>query len=137
MSDWIPIALSLVAAVVSLGGAFMVYKSTRQGDKETNVLATRKEEREDRESIIETYREERRLTLERLAKVESDVAELRTALKETNTLFRTALDFIEKLWLWAHDGSKPPIPDVPDSLRSHLDPALFREHVKQQDRLNP
>ena len=75
--------------------------------------------------------------MDRVESLEDDVRDLKKELKEINRVFTTALNFIEKLWLWAHDGSKPPIPDVPTSLREHLDPALFREHVKQQDRLNP
>ncbi len=78
-----------------------------------------------------------KLLLERVESLEDDVKEVKRDLSQMTRVFSTALNFIERFLLWAQDGSKPPIPDVPESLREHLDNHLIREHKRQQDRINP
>lgn len=63
----------------------------------------------------------------------TEIRQLRTDLDHVTKTFRISMNFIERFLLWARDGSKPPIPTIPDSLREHLDPSLIREHSRQQE----
>lgn len=126
MDDVTPIITGLLALIGVLVVGYFTYKRGRQSDKAT----------------AETNREANAITfsgqlLARLDKLEEKVEEQDAKIERLGRVFKVSLNFIERFLLWAHDGSKPPIPDVPGSLREHLDPHLMDEHARQQDRLNP
>lgn len=72
--------------------------------------------------------------MERLESLEEDVKGLRSDLNAVSRSFNTAINFIERMVLWAKGGSRPPMPDIPDSLKKHFDPSLIDQHEQQQER---
>lgn len=72
--------------------------------------------------------------MERLESLEEDVKSLRADLNAVSRNFNTAINFIERMVLWAKGGSTPPIPAIPESLRKHFDQSLIERHEKQQER---
>lgn len=69
-----------------------------------------------------------------------EISELRTTVEKVTKAFRVAINFIEQFLLWERDGSLPPRPNIPESLKEYLDPSLIREHIRQQkqdDRTQP
>lgn len=61
-----------------------------------------------------------------------ELTELRATVEKVTKAFRTAINFIEQFLLWERDGSQPPRPHIPDSLKEYLDPRLIAEHIRQQ-----
>lgn len=72
--------------------------------------------------------------MERVESLEEDVKELRKDLNIMSRNFGTAINFIERMVLWARGGSKPPMPKLPDSLKPHMDPSLIDRHEDQRER---
>lgn len=130
MSDTVAIIVAILGLIGSLGGAYLVVRRGRKSDHETNALATKKEDREDRESLIETYREELKERDGRLDRIEA-------GLKKITREFRISINYIEAGLLWERRGSKPPKPPIPVELHEYLDPALIREHQRQEDQHSP
>lgn len=62
----------------------------------------------------------------------SEISELRATVEKVTRAFRVAINFIEQFLLWERDGSQPPRPHIPDSLKEYLDPRLIAEHIRQQ-----
>ncbi|MHA7210786.1 hypothetical protein [Arthrobacter sp. MDT1-65] len=62
-----------------------------------------------------------------------EIASLRTSVDKVNRVFQIAMNFIEQFLLWERDGSRPPRPNIPAELKEFLDPALIREHRRQQE----
>lgn len=60
-----------------------------------------------------------------------ELADLRTAVKQINKVFQTALNFIEQFLLWERNPEAP-LPHIPEPLKEHLDPRLVAEHIRQQ-----
>ena len=126
MDDWTPIITGLIALIGVLVVGYFTYKRGKQSDKVTAEA--------NREANAITFSGQ---LLVRLDKLEEKVEEQDAKIERLGRVFKVSLNFIERFLLWAHDGSKPPIPDVPGSLQEHLDPHLMDEHNRQQDRLNP
>jgi hypothetical protein len=61
-----------------------------------------------------------------------EIKDLRTSVDKVNRVFQIAMNFIEQFLLWERDGSRPPRPNIPAELKEYLDPALIREHRRQQ-----
>lgn len=72
--------------------------------------------------------------IERVESLETDVETLRTDLDNVTQNFRHAINFIERMVFWARGGSKPPIPEIPTSLKEFFDPSLVERHTEEQDR---
>ena len=72
--------------------------------------------------------------MERVESLEEDVKDLRKDLNLMSRNFGTAINFIERMVLWARGGSKPPMPKLPDALKPHMDPSLIDRHEEQQER---
>ena len=112
--------LTLAGVIIVTGGA--AYGATYAGRtssktaKETNAVTFSKQ------------------LMERLESLEEDVKSLRADLNAVSRSFNTAINFIERMVLWAKGGSKPPMPDIPESLKRHFDPSLIDRHEKQQER---
>jgi hypothetical protein len=140
-------ALQTVAVtLISTGGLIVVgwftYRSTRKKDKVQAVISKeanaitwnvqllkrietlegREEHRDQRVRELETRDQARE---EQLTTVKNDLDLL-------GRVFGVAVNYIERFLQWAKDGSRPPIPDIPEPLRSHLDPSLIDEHHRQQ-----
>ena len=72
--------------------------------------------------------------MDRVESLEEDVKDLRKDLNVVSRNFSTAINFIERMVLWARGGSTPPIPGIPESLKIHLDPGLIdRHHEKERE----
>ncbi|MFC3299650.1 hypothetical protein FJV46_10745 [Arthrobacter agilis] len=112
---------SLALASVSLASAWFVYHSTRKRDKVTAELS--------KEANAITWSQD---LVKRLDKLEDELKEVRADLDKVTRTFRISMNYIERLWQWAKTGSRPPIPDIPESLYEHLDPSLIDEHHRQQ-----
>jgi hypothetical protein len=63
-----------------------------------------------------------------------EIKSLRTSVDKVNRVFQIAMNFIEQFLLWERDGSRPPRPNIPAELKEYLDPALIREHRRQQEK---
>lgn len=72
--------------------------------------------------------------MERIETLEDDVKDLRKDLNLMSRNFGTAINFIERMVLWARGGSRPPMPKLPDSLKPHMDPGLVDQHYERQER---
>lgn len=62
----------------------------------------------------------------------AELSRLRSTVEEITKAFRIAINFIEQFLLWERDGSQPPRPHIPESLKEYLDPRLIAEHIRQQ-----
>ena len=112
--------LTFAGVVVVTGGA--AYGATYAG---------RTSSRTAKETNAVTFSQQLMVRLESL---EEDVANIRRELNIVSRNFNTAINFIERMVLWAKGGSKPPMPDIPDSLKKHFDPSLISRHELQQER---
>lgn len=65
---------------------------------------------------------------------DAELVKLRDGMDKVTRAFRIAMNFIEQFLLWERDGSQPPRPNIPESLKEYLDPSLIREHIRQQER---
>ncbi|WDF34536.1 hypothetical protein PTW37_06460 [Arthrobacter agilis] len=130
MSDLVQLIGAILTLIGSLGGAYLVVRRGRKSDTETNTLATKKEDREDRDSLIQTYRDELKERDTRLDKIEA-------AVKKITREFRISINYIEAGLLWERRGSNPPKPTIPIELHEYLDPALIREHQRQEEQHTP
>lgn len=65
---------------------------------------------------------------------DDELRKLRDGMDKVTHAFRIAMNFIEQFLLWERDGSQPPRPNIPESLKEYLDPSLIREHMRQQER---
>jgi hypothetical protein len=65
---------------------------------------------------------------------DAELTKLRDGMDKVTRAFRIAMNFIEQFLLWERDGSQPPRPNIPESLKEYLDPSLIREHIRQQER---
>ena len=72
--------------------------------------------------------------MDRVESLEDDVRDLRKGLDHMSRNFNTAINFIERMVLWARGGSQPPMPNLPETLKPHLDPSLIDRHHEQQER---
>ncbi|NOJ59767.1 hypothetical protein [Arthrobacter sp. 260] len=121
MDSWGTI-ITGVLALIGVGlGTWATYKRGKQSDKVTATVS--------REANAITWSQQ---LLDRLENVEKEVEKLRTDLNKVTRTFSTAINFIERLMLWAIDGCKGPMPVVPRTLIEHLDPGLVDEHQRQQ-----
>lgn len=65
---------------------------------------------------------------------DAEIVKLRDGMDKVTRAFRIAMNFIEQFLLWERDGSQPPRPNIPETLKEYLDPSLIREHIRQQER---
>lgn len=65
---------------------------------------------------------------------DAEIVKLRDGMDKVAHAFRVAMNFIEQFLLWERDGSQPPRPNIPESLKEYLNPSLIREHIRQQAR---
>lgn len=72
--------------------------------------------------------------IDRVEGLESRNDDLEARFGALEKSFTTAINFIERMVLWARGGSKPPMPSIPKSLLNHFDPALIEEHQEHQDK---
>jgi len=64
----------------------------------------------------------------------TELTSLRSTVEKVTKAFGIAMNFIEQFLLWERDGSQPPRPAIPESLKEYLNPSLIREHMRQQER---
>ena len=71
---------------------------------------------------------------DRLTQQGKELGQLRDGMDKVTHAFRIAMNFIEQFLLWERDGSPPPRPNIPETLKEYLSPFLIREHERQQER---
>lgn len=71
--------------------------------------------------------------IDRIEGLEKRNDDLESRFGSLEKSFTTAINFIERMVLWARGGSKPPMPSIPKSLLTHFDSALIEEHQEHQD----
>lgn len=121
MDSWGTIITGFLALIGVGLGTWATYKRGKQSDKVTAVVS--------KEANAITWSAQ---LLERLENVENEVKTLRADLNKVTRISSTAINFIERVLLWAIDGCKGPMPPVPRTLVEHLDPGLVEEHERQQ-----
>lgn len=65
-----------------------------------------------------------RNTEERLAETQTELADTRTDIDWLRSTLGVAASYIENLLRWARADSRPPIPPLPEKLRTLIDPSL-------------
>lgn len=125
IEPWLIFAGVLVTAGGSILGALYVAKASVKV-KEIDVDAAAYE-RADRINTGAFTRLENEVTRQG-----AELVELRTTVEKVTKAFRIAINFIEQFLLWERDGSQPPRPHIPESLKEYLDPRLIAEHIRQQ-----
>lgn len=95
-----------------------------------SVIASRSSKKVSKEQNAVTFSQHLIDRIEGLEKRNDDL-ENRFSLLEKS--FTTAINFIERMVLWARGGSKPPMPSIPKSLMAHFDPSLIEEHLEHQE----
>ncbi|MBE0009610.1 MULTISPECIES: hypothetical protein [unclassified Arthrobacter] len=121
MDNWGTIITGILALIGVALGTWATYKRGKQSDKVTATVS--------REANAITWSGQ---LLERLENVENEVKNLRADLNKVTRISTTAINFIERVLLWAIDGCNGPMPLIPKSLIEHLDADLVDEHVRQQ-----
>lgn len=136
--------LIFLASVASLVATVIVGLITAKGSLKTKVLDIDAQAYERAERINNGAFERLEKEVEELkgAHVEQgqvikiqgeEIKHLRTGMNKVTHAFGVAMNFIEQFLLWERDGSRPPRPHIPGALEEYLDPALIREHIRQQD----
>lgn len=134
VEPWQAILLAIITAGGATWGARFAGKSSVKV-KELDVDAA-------------AYERAERINAAAFTRLEGDVTDLRTrstlqdaelvklrdGMDKVTRAFRIAMNFIEQFLLWERDGSQPPRPNIPESLKEYLDPSLIREHIRQQER---
>ena len=65
-----------------------------------------------------------RTTEERLTETQSELADTRTDIDWLRSTLGVAASYIEKLLRWAREDARPPLPALPEKLRTLIDPSL-------------
>ena len=126
LQGWLTLAGIVVTAIFSYGAArYAGRSSVRVKEVEVDAAAY---ERAEAINVAAFMRLEKEV-MDQGKKLE----ELRTDLNKVTHVFRISMAYTERFLLWARDGSRPPIPSIPEQLREHLDPSLIREHSRQQE----
>jgi hypothetical protein len=134
IESWQAVLLAIIAAAATGFAARYTAKSSVKA-KELDVDAA-------------AYERAERINAAAFLRLEGDVADLRDrstlqhaesvklrdGMDKVTRAFRIAMNFIEQFLLWERDGSLPPRPNIPETLKEYLDPSLIREHMRQQDR---
>lgn len=102
----LPLIGALIAGAAAVYGATYAGRTSSKASKEATAVTFSKN------------------LMDRLEKVEQKVERL-----ERN--FSTAINFIERMVFWARGGSKPPIPEIPSSLKEFFDPSLTTRHEEE------
>lgn len=95
-----------------------------------SVVASRSSKKVSKEQNAVTFSQH---LIDRIEGLEKRNDDLETRFGVLEKSFTTAINFIERMVLWARGGSKPPMPSIPKSLMSHFDPSLIEEHLEHQE----
>jgi hypothetical protein len=117
---------TLISASALVVVGLFTYRSTRKKDTVTAEVS--------KEANAITWSKD---LLGRLEKLEGEVTSVRNDLNAITRTLRISTNYIERLWQWGTSGSRPPIPDIPETLYTHLDPTLIDEHHRRQREHNP
>ena len=128
----------VLLAVITVGGTFMGARYTGKSSvkvKELDVDAAAYERAEKiNTAAFNRIEKEVQDLRERLTQQGKDLGDLRDGMDKVTRAFRIAMNFIEQFLLWERDGSQPPRPNIPESLKEYIEPSLIREHARQQNR---
>ncbi|RJU01971.1 hypothetical protein D6T65_04955 [Arthrobacter frigidicola] len=132
MDWWIGIIIALITGAVSVIGVRYTSKSTvKVKELEVDASAYDRAERIYNSALSRLDSDIQDLRTRSTAQ-EAEITKLRDGIGKVTAAFRVAMNFIEQFLLWERDGSAPPRPSIPDSLKEYLDPQLIREHIRQQ-----
>ena len=133
---------ALIALLTTLGGAVAWWLRRRDSKKdpipkESAAVALAQSSVSIMQGVADELREEMaalrarlQATEERLTNTQNELADTRTDIDWLRTTLGVAASYIEKLLRWAHSESRPPLPSLPERLRSLIDPAL---HTPKED----
>lgn len=128
----------VLLALITVGGSIMAARYAGKSSvkvKELDVDAAAYERAEKiNVAAFSRIESEVKDLRDRLTQQGEELGKLRDGMEKVTSAFRIAMNFIEQFLLWERDGSQPPRPNIPESLKEYLDPSLIREHMRQQDR---
>lgn len=131
---WQAVALAIITVTGSIMAARYAGKSSvKVKELDVDAAAYERAERINTAAFLRLEGDVKDLR-SRATMQDAELVKLRDGMDKVTRAFRVAMNFIEQFLLWERDGSQPPRPNIPESLKEYLDPSLIREHMRQQER---